>query len=106
MLLQHLPPSSCPSCPARTAARLAGSLGCGGGELLHCGSWDVAKGLVLVPAAEILGWLGRTAGSLGSRAESGSSVQGPKAVAQPDAGGAATPLLQAARTSSEGTSLG
>lgn len=53
--------------PACTAARWAGSLGCVGGELLHCGSWDLARGRVLVPAAEIPTWPGVQQGELGSQ---------------------------------------
>lgn len=63
-------PCSCSishSPPACTAARWAGSLGCVGGELLHCGSWDLARGRVLVPAAEIPTWPGVQQGELGSQ---------------------------------------
>lgn len=73
MLLRHLPPSSCLPCPACIAAPPAGSLGCVGGELLHCGSWEIAKGLVLVPAAEILTWLWARWGEFGGQKQHAST---------------------------------
>lgn len=73
-------------CPARTAAHRSGSLGCVGGELLHCGSWAAAKGLVLVSPAAILTWPWARPRGWGPGAEGMSSMQGPKAVEHLGAG--------------------
>lgn len=73
-------------CPACAAARRAGSRGCVGGELLHCGSWAAANGLVLLSPAAILTWPWARRRGWGPGAEGMSSTQGPKAAERLGAG--------------------
>jgi len=83
--LWHLQqPQLGPACPSRAGClgrvsprapaaspplllRVGRQPGCVGGELRHCGSWEAARGLVRVPAAEILTRPRARGGSAGAR---------------------------------------
>lgn len=84
----------------------AGSRGCVGGELLHCGSREVAKGLVLVPTAEIPTWPWPQRGDFGGPEQRAGATHEDQRQRSDRVPAAATALLQAPGTSSKGTSLG